>query len=34
MNGLEMYALHHKKYPIVIAWVHIYKYIISSKPGI
>ena len=35
MHGSEKYALYHKKDPIVIAIVHLYKYIIfNSKPSI
>ena len=35
MHGLEKYALDQKQDPIVIAWVHFYKYIIfGSKPAI
>ena len=31
IHGLEMYALYCKKDPIVIAWVHFYKYIDFSS---
>ena len=28
MHGLEKYALYCQKYPIAIAWVHFFKYIV------